>query len=124
MGAYPAYTGLQDYSKSLQNQLAILETDNSVVIFPEGKVASSEFKGGVGYLALKTKKPVVPVAIDGIESMTFTDLVLKKKSMKVKFLPALHPGNNMATGKQISPSYCKQVAGIIEERINNCKVPE
>jgi 1-acyl-sn-glycerol-3-phosphate acyltransferase len=124
MGAYPAYAGLQDYSKSLQNQLAILEDGNSVLIFPEGKVGNSDFKGGVGYLTLATQKPVVPVVIDGIEDMTFADLIFKGKNMKVKILPPMDPGTNTATEKEISPNNCKRISGIIEKKINSHRASE
>ncbi|MFF2531209.1 AMP-binding protein [Brevibacillus sp. NPDC058079] len=56
---------------SIRNMLKVLKRGKSLVIFPEGRitVTNSLMKvySGVGYLALKTGVPLVPIAIDGGE---------------------------------------------------------
>ena len=66
-GAYPAIVGLNNYALSLSTHVEILNSNRSLCIFPEGKMGSGktihEAKGGVGYLAYTTKKPVVPMSV-------------------------------------------------------------
>lgn len=87
-GAYPVYVGQQDYEKALQNHISILENGSSVCVFPEGKRSPDgkvgEARGGIGYLTHRTKKPIVPVAISGIHSLTFKDFILRKRTLKIK----------------------------------------
>jgi len=84
MGAYPAYSGLKDYEKSLENQLDIIGDGHSILIFPEETVKSTTAKGGVGFLANAIDKSVVPVKIEGINNMTILDFFLRRKKMKVQ----------------------------------------
>lgn len=72
-GAYPAKNGARDYAYSLQYFVRILMRRGSVTIFPKGmehpeQDVEKPVRGGVGYLALVTGVPVVPVAIDWTQS--------------------------------------------------------
>jgi 1-acyl-sn-glycerol-3-phosphate acyltransferase len=56
---------------ALRRAVRALRADQVVVVYPEGTRGDGEFttiKGGVGYLALVTGAPVVPVAIFGTRS--------------------------------------------------------
>jgi 1-acyl-sn-glycerol-3-phosphate acyltransferase len=69
-GAYPAYKGTQNYETSLQHFLDIARAGYPINIFPLGIHKGSldephKVRGGVGYLALKTGAPVVPMTITG-----------------------------------------------------------
>ncbi len=111
MGAYPAYSGLRNYEKSLKNQIEIAEDGHSVLIFPEGKVGGEKAKGGVGYLAGTTQKPVIPVRIEGIKGMTFTDFLLRRRSMGVVFKKPVEVNELPDSHENISkPESCKKVA--------------
>lgn len=95
-GAYQVYAGLQNYEKSLRNHIQILSDGHSVCIYPEGQRSRDgkmgEAKGGVGYLTLRTRCPVVPVAINGItHRASFKDYILRRKRIVIEI------------GKPISP---------------------
>jgi len=69
VGAFPVRRGQRDLD-SLETALAVLRRGGVVVIYPEGGRSRStrlgkEAKPGVGYLALASGAPVVPVAIHG-----------------------------------------------------------
>lgn len=120
MGAYPAYAGLQNYQKSLINQEKILQDGYSILIFPEGKVSSNEPKGGVGYLAAATEKPVIPVKINGIGNLGFLGLLMGKCRMKVKFLsPQIYGRDQAKEEDQIDPDKCKTRASQVMQKIND-----
>jgi 1-acyl-sn-glycerol-3-phosphate acyltransferase len=94
-GAYPVYVNQHDYEKSLHNHISLLENGNSICIFPEGKRSADgkvgEGKGGVGYLAYRTRRPVVPVAISGIHSLNFRDFILRRRNLKIKIGKPMYP---------------------------------
>lgn len=116
MGAYPAHSGLNNYQKSLRNQVEILNDDHSILIFPEGKVSDNDIKGGVGFLAAETQKPVIPVQIKGIKNMNITDFLLFRASMTVSFQPPLLFKLNQKKAS-VSPKTAKNVATQIGEKI-------
>jgi|GEM_PF-171084 len=69
VGAFPVRRGQRDV-ESLQTALAVLRRGGVVVIYPEGGRSRStklgkEAKPGIGYLALASGAPVVPVAVHG-----------------------------------------------------------
>lgn len=89
MGAFQAYTGLNDYEKALVHHLEALRMKKSVCIFPLG-TRHSDFdaekaRGGVAYLAYKTKLPIIPVRITGLEHMSLRDFILRKRTLRVTF---------------------------------------
>lgn len=59
------------YSYTLRNALKLLKNGHGVVIFPEGTRSEDgkikDGKGGVGFLAIKGKSPIIPVKIKGTE---------------------------------------------------------
>lgn len=70
MGAYPAYSGLNNYETALRHHIEIIKQGNSVCIFPTGeKVSSTDHvppKTGVVHLAELTNAPIIPTAIQGL----------------------------------------------------------
>jgi len=69
-GAHPAHAGMQDYAKSLEHIIKLVNDGYSVCIFPRGgkeKYLGSEapIHGGAGFLASYTGASLVPVAISG-----------------------------------------------------------
>ena len=89
MGAYPAYSGLNDYKKSLKHHLAAIDAGNSVCIFPVGKKHKlkeyNNARGGVSYLALKTGLPILPVKIEGLGGYGIKDYLRRKSNITVIF---------------------------------------
>lgn len=96
LGAYPAYSGHQDYAYSLQNHIAILRRNlGAVCIFPEGKRTKDgklgSGHGGVAFLAHQTGTPVIPVAINGLVKLTLRDFILGRRKVSVNFGKAIDP---------------------------------
>lgn len=89
MGAYPAYSGLNDYEKALKNHLNAINDGKSVCIFPVGKKHRSKdlksARGGVSYLALKTGLPIIPVKIEGLGGYSISDYLKGKSKIKITF---------------------------------------
>jgi len=89
MGAYPTFRGLGNYEKSLRHQIELLEHGRSLCIFPEG-VATSDAtlrppKPGVAFLSHRTGSRVVPVAIHGLEGVSWKTFFLRKHTVTVIF---------------------------------------
>lgn len=87
LGAFPVKRGSPDLS-AIKEAIRRLEREDCLVIFPQGRRSSEnlEASAGVGFLAIKTKVPVIPVYIKG------TDKILPKGKktvsigkIKVKF---------------------------------------
>ena len=72
IGAYPTDTHTKD-SRSLLWSLKRLASDKALLIFPEGtrskKGSLQKAKPGVGYLALRSQAPILPVGITGTENI-------------------------------------------------------
>ena len=75
LGAYPIKRGEPDL-KSIKTSLKLLQNNKNIGIFPEGtRNKTSELKAepGIAMLAIKSKKPILPVSIK-------TDYKLFKKT--------------------------------------------
>jgi 1-acyl-sn-glycerol-3-phosphate acyltransferase len=87
LGALPIVSGTKDYSVSLKRHTDLLEEGNSVCIFPEGAISKDgsigSGHGGVGYLALSTGLPIVPVLIEGTYNLSAFDFFGFRKHAKV-----------------------------------------
>lgn len=70
LGAFPIVRGKAD-RKAIRHAIQILETDQGMLIFPEGTRsrdgALSEAEIGLGMIAHSTKSPIVPVFVKGTE---------------------------------------------------------
>jgi glycerol-3-phosphate dehydrogenase (NAD(P)+) len=70
LGAFPVQRGASD-EESVATSLALLESGQAIVIFPEGtRIRTGSLaspKRGVGRLALQSGKPVVPIAVTNSE---------------------------------------------------------
>jgi len=117
MGALPVKRGSGD-TQAIEQALKLLEAGCRVCIFPEGTRANpGEFlkpKLGIGLLAIKSKKPVVPVYIEG------TDRVMPRG----KSFPTLGHPIRVYVGKpqvyhhfEDNPKGYREVANHIMERI-------
>ena len=79
-GGFPIRRGKADRN-ALNEFLRQLELGYPVLIFPQGTRGGEKIQSGVGFLAVKSGKPVLPVYIEG------TDQALPKG----KSLPRRHP---------------------------------
>lgn len=116
-GGIAAPEGLHDYAQSLKKHRAALKEGYSLLIFPEGKMtrdgALHEGHGGVGYLALTTGIPVVPVRITGTFNLTLRQILTSAATVGVNFGEPLY-----AKGREEpSVAQCKAFARLIMGRI-------
>jgi 1-acyl-sn-glycerol-3-phosphate acyltransferase len=88
-GGYGVKVGLNDYAKSLEEHIRILEDGASFCIFPEGGITRDgklqPGKGGIAYMAEQGKVPVVPVAFTGQYRTKAADFFLRRKHIVVRF---------------------------------------
>ncbi|MEX0652336.1 MAG: lysophospholipid acyltransferase family protein [Candidatus Paceibacterota bacterium] len=113
MGAYPAVGGIKDYEKSLHHHLSILNENKTVCIFPSGKIRTGEkdldkTKGGVGFLAQKTGRTVIPVGIKR-----------QGRSITVIFGTPLEYKDIFNDGEAITADSCKVGARVIMAAVEN-----
>jgi 1-acyl-sn-glycerol-3-phosphate acyltransferase len=89
LGSYSVKVGINNYEISLSRHVDLLNNNNVVVIFPEGKISIdgelSKAKNGLGYLAYVTKSKVLPVKIIGLHNVKFTDIILRKREVIIRF---------------------------------------
>jgi len=118
MGAYPAYSGLNDYDKSLQHHLAAIRRGMSVCIFPVGKKHKLDdyenARGGVSYLALKTGLPIIPTKIEGLGGYKIKDYLRRRTKITISFGEALYANDifNKSTNSKSTESHkeCEKAA--------------
>ncbi len=95
LGAYPTRRGNRDYSLALASHIQILNDGGSVCVFPEGAITKDGLigpaHGGVGYLAFKTKRPVVPVLISGTYKITLSDIFHHRIKIVIEFCEPVSP---------------------------------
>lgn len=88
-GAHPVYKGEKDYEKALVHHIDLLNSGQSLCIFPEGKRSETgelgKPRGGVAFLAHRTNKPVVPVSIQGIHKMSAKEFFSRKRKIIITF---------------------------------------
>jgi len=109
-GAFRAWRG-EGYEKSLAEPKKMLFNGCSVVFFPEGGLKKGLLgKPGTAVLALQTNKPILPVAICGLENFSWKSFFLRKHRVKVMIgkpfllkekLSELYSSENIEIGTQI-----------------------
>ena len=126
MGAYPAYLGLKNYRESLKHHLKLISEGKNIVIFPMGKMhfedGTGKAKGGAIFLAKENNLPIIPVSIRGIERLTFTDVLLRKRKLTVKFGKPIKLEDLLQEMCDITNlderSICEKAASILMEKIS------
>ena len=90
IGGYKASPGLNDYSKSLRNHLAVIAKGRPVCIFPVGRLHGineiNKARGGVSYLAKETGLPIIPICIKGVDQGIHPiDYICRKPQLRIIF---------------------------------------
>jgi 1-acyl-sn-glycerol-3-phosphate acyltransferase len=96
MGAYPAFSGTENYDGALPYHIEALTRGRSVVIFPMGRIHPLPnqpliAKGGVVYLAHTMCMPIIRVHLTGLEGSGKRRWL--KRSITVRFDPPVQPNN-------------------------------
>lgn len=89
-GVLPVYRGGVSIDSSVEAARAVIRAGAVLGIFPEGSRtgpadALQPFRGGIGYLALRTGAPIVPVALAGTKEL------YRGKRIAVRLLPPVDP---------------------------------
>ena len=95
LGGYPVRSGFKDYSIALDLHKKLLENNETVVIFPEGKRTRDGLlnpaHGGMGYLAHKTSSTVFPIAIDSFFNISLSQFFLFKRKVTITVCDPIPP---------------------------------
>jgi 1-acyl-sn-glycerol-3-phosphate acyltransferase len=122
-GAYPAYSGKKDYSKSLKYHIELLSNGKSLHIFPEGRKTKDggirdKIHGGAAYLSWRTNTPIVPVAIKGTFKTTAFDFFSGKKKYSIYYGAPVYPSELFIdTSKEPTPEECKNASIEIMKKV-------
>ncbi|MFH1856723.1 MAG: lysophospholipid acyltransferase family protein [Candidatus Omnitrophota bacterium] len=107
--------------ETFRKSLNILSMGNNIVIFPEGRRSADgsiqEMRAGVGFLAIKSRKPVIPVFITGTEkALPVKAKFIKPKKVYVYIGKALIVGDN-----ENNEDFSKRVEASIRELAKQTK---
>lgn len=89
MNAFPVHVGVPDRA-AIRRALRLLENGNALHVFPEGTRSIDGTLGtaqaGAGFIAYRTKAPVVPVFLDGTEEVLPRGAkMMKRAKVKLSF---------------------------------------
>lgn len=121
LGAYPVYKGAESLDEALANHNAILEHERSVVIYPEGKITRDggfiAARRGVGYLAAKHWKPVVPFTINGLWDLSLRQWLKRKRTIQIVFGDPIPPEALFSSPEGLTEREHQQAASQILNKI-------
>ncbi len=126
LGAYRIYSGRRNYAYSLQHHLEILESGETVVIFPEGRrTLDGELqaaRGGVAFMAHNKRVPVLPVGISGLYGITLKEFFLRKRQVTIKIGKPIQPKELFRTKKSFEKPHYKREAQLVMHMIQKLMV--
>jgi len=120
-GAYSVLVGINDYDKSLQNHVRILEDKaGSICFFPEGEKTKDgnllPARGGISYLAHRTNTTIVPVVLHGHFKMQKRDFFLRRRKITVTFGKPVLP-QDLFDSREHNPQEYKEIAQKVMEQM-------
>lgn len=120
IGSYPLVPNKKDYGVALQRHVNLLQDGNTLCIFPEGGTTKDgtirDAHGGVTYLAVTTKRPIVPVHISGTFQLSFKNLLKRKCELRITFLDPIYPDELLSRLSSAQNDY-REAAQLIVERL-------
>jgi 1-acyl-sn-glycerol-3-phosphate acyltransferase len=94
LGGYSIHPGFHNYAISVEDHVELLRKGRTVFIFPEGKRTLdgnlNPGRGGLGYLVHETGAIVVPVAIDTLYNISWSDFLLRRREVKISILKPMY----------------------------------
>lgn len=112
LNAIPIKRGRIDRSALRTVQKRLL-SGNSLLIFPEGTRRGKKAKAGIGLVAYRTKKDIIPIHIKNSDS--FKECIFRKKNLqitigeKIKIADYLDLGDNKKTFRTIANLTLKRI---------------
>lgn len=129
-GAHSVISGHKDYGVSLSRHIYIVQHGHSVLIFPEGKTTTTgnvmieEARGGVAFLSEKTELPIIPIFIENLWRISFSDFICRRRHVRVVFGKPMYARDlfeNIKGAENHSNNY-KKVSKICLEVIEKLKI--
>ena len=125
MGAYPVYPKSGPLEKVLAKTVKILKNNQSVLIFPEGKLNQyfdpANAKPGIGYLAKNLNPLIVPVFIKNTHNIKFLEFILRKRRVRITFGQPFR-WQDIALPEAEYGEIARRIMGRVgEARLNNIK---
>ncbi|MFZ2522576.1 MAG: lysophospholipid acyltransferase family protein [Minisyncoccia bacterium] len=125
LGGYPIHSGYKDYETSLESFVDLLDNNQTVLIFPEGKRTSdggiSPARGGLGFLVYETEATVVPVCIDTFFDMTAWKFFGRQRNVVITILKPMTASELIKTDEPSVEDY-REVSHIVLNRIEEALV--
>jgi 1-acyl-sn-glycerol-3-phosphate acyltransferase len=122
-GAYPVSVGLNDYGRSLANQVRIVNDGGNLCIFPEGRTTKDgnlqKGKGGVAYLSHATGRPIIPVYIGGTFGLSLASFLCGKCKLSISYGDPIYVVSDPA--KPFTHEMFKEQAEIVMQKIAELK---
>ncbi len=116
LGAYPVYRHGGDFERSLKKTIEILKDNQSVLIFPTGRLEKhfnpKDARPGVAYLAKKLNLLIVPVLVKNAYKITIFDFLLRMRTVEIIFGKPFYYQEVAKEGMDL-----RQLAGAIMERV-------
>jgi fatty-acyl-CoA synthase len=108
---------LRSRAACMQAMLNALDHGISLVLFPEGTRSAHRlqaFKIGAFHAAVKSGRPIVPVAIAGTERILPRHRrLLRRDDIAITILPAIYPGNEPRAAALLSQQTAAAIASIL-----------
>lgn len=122
-GGYQAYKGTGDYKKSLINHISIIKKGYSTFLFIEGTISKDgtlgRAKGGALFLSQETGAPIIPVSINGLFNMSFSDFIKRKRKARVTISNPIQASDYVSTYEPNNIYYYGEQSQIIMQIIKN-----
>jgi len=122
-GGYQAYKRTGDYRKSLINHISIIKKGYSTCLFIEGTISKDgtlgRAKGGALFLSQETGVPIVPISINGLFNITFSDFIQCKREAKVTISNPIKASDYVSTYEPSNIYYYGEKSQIIMQIIKN-----
>lgn len=112
-GAFSLKKLAWSYEEFFSDSIKILNTGENLLIFPEGKVVSpknkNEIRPGIGYLVSKSRKMVLPIQIEGSETITVKNVIFRRVKLKLHVGKSFHVSGPTPDYKSISARILKRI---------------
>lgn len=120
LGGYPIHSGFKDYETSLETFIDLLDSKQTIFIFPEGgRTQDGKIRperGGLGFLVYETDATVVPIVINTFFDISAKKYFLRKRKVKIEILKPIF-SKDFSRVEEPSVEDYREVSRIVLKRI-------
>ncbi len=124
IGAYPVPKGMHNYASSLKAFVELGKKGQTILIFIGGKKQKLDNqirnRGGTAYLAYATNLPVVPVVVQDVSELKFSNFIFKRPKIRVDFGAPFTKESLFKTGN-LSMIEFKEASSVIVKSIEKIR---